>query len=123
MRLASETSSSAVSSGTLPISLRYMRTGSLVGVLTERSSLGMTSSSALASWPSCARRLVALEDVDAEVVEEDEDVVDLVGRQVDVLQGVVHVVGVQVALLAALVDQLAHLFDGQLGRVGRLALF
>jgi len=49
MRLASDTSSSAVRSGTLPISLRYMRTGSLVGVLTERSSLTGTSSSGLAS--------------------------------------------------------------------------
>ncbi len=36
----------------MPISLRYMRTGSLVGVLTDRSSLGMASSSALASAPS-----------------------------------------------------------------------
>ena len=116
MRLASDTSSSAVSSGTLPISLRYMRTGSLVGVLTERSSLGMTSSSGSASARPAGGCLVALDDVDAEVVEEDEDVVDLVGRQIDVLQHVVDVVGVQVALLAALGDELVDLLDGELRR-------
>src|SRR5262245_1082027 len=40
MRLASETSSAAVSSGTRPISRRYMRTGSLELALTDRSSRG-----------------------------------------------------------------------------------
>ena len=119
MRLASETSSSAVSSGTLPISLRYMRTGSLVGVLTERSSLGMTSSSGLA--PGRRRRhALALEDVDAEVGEEVVDAVDLVGRELDVLQRVGDVVAREVALLAALVDEHADLLDAQLGRLGRL---
>ena len=49
MRLASETSCSAVSSGTLPISLRYMRTGSLLALFTERSSAGMTSGSTASS--------------------------------------------------------------------------
>jgi hypothetical protein len=73
--------------------------------------------------PVRPRRLVALEDVDPEVVEEDEDVVDLVGRQIDVLQRVVHVVGVQVALLAPLGHEVSHLFDGQLRCVRRLALF
>ena len=38
-------------------------------------------------------RLVALDDVDAQVVEEEEDVVDLIGREIDVLQRVVDVVG------------------------------
>jgi hypothetical protein len=38
MALASVTSCSAVRSGTLPISLRYMRTGSFVGALRARSS-------------------------------------------------------------------------------------
>ncbi len=38
IRLARSTSSSAVSSGTLPISLRYMRTGSEVGALSASSS-------------------------------------------------------------------------------------
>src|SRR5674476_907585 len=49
MRLASETSSTAVRSGTLPISPKYMRTGSLVGDLTERSSFGAASGSPVGS--------------------------------------------------------------------------
>ena len=40
MRLASETSSTAVSSGTLPISWKYMRTGSLLGDLHREVELG-----------------------------------------------------------------------------------
>ena len=39
----------------------------------------------LDTWPSLSGALVALDDVDAEVVEEDEDVVDLLGGQLDVL--------------------------------------
>ena len=115
MRLARETSSAAVSSGTLPISLRYMRTGSLVGVLIERSSAGAASSPSLAS----AGGLVAFDDVDALVGEEQEDVVDLIGRQVDVLQHVSNVLAGQVALFAALGEQFAHLVDHRLGWLRR----
>ena len=77
------------------------------------------------AWPRRRRRqrLVALDDVDAEVVEEQEDVVDLVGREIDVLQHVGDVVAVQVALLAALGDELLDLFDGELGAFHRLVLF
>ena len=110
MRLASETSSSAVSSETLPISLKYMRTESLVVVLIERSSLGMTSSSGLFSTTSSTQSDLALDDVDAQVGEQVVDVVDLVGGQIDVLQGVGDVVGGEIALLATLLEQRADLF-------------
>ncbi len=83
----------------------------------------MISSSGLASAPSPDERLVAFDDVDAEVVEEQEDVVDLIGRQIDVLQRVRDVVAVQVALLAALGDELLDLVDGELGAFHRLVLF
>ena len=69
-----------------------------------------------------ARGLVAFEDIDAEVVEEDQDVVDLLGVKVDVPQHVAHVFGVQVALLAALDDEVADLFDVQLGHFARPTL-
>ena len=68
-----------------------------------------------------AWRLIAFDHLDAEVAQEEEDVVDLLGRELDVLQRVVHVLGVQVALLAALGDQLAHFLDVELGWFARLA--
>ena len=85
MRLASDTSSAAVSSGTLPISVRYMRTGSVLGVLIDRSSAGASSSPA-ASGASAAGGLVAFEELDALIGEQHEDVLELVGRKLDVLQ-------------------------------------
>ncbi len=69
------------------------------------------------------QRLVALDDVDAQVVEEYEHVVDLLSGQLNVLQQVVDVPGVQVALLAALGHEVPHLCDVQLGRFTCLALF
>ncbi len=75
MRLASETSSSAVSSGTLPISRKYMRTGSLVVDFTERSSLGGASSSTTGS--GLGGDALALDDVDAEVGEDAVDLLEL----------------------------------------------
>jgi len=50
-------------------------------------------------------------------VEEDEDVVELLDRQVDVAQLLVHVVGVEVALLAAFGHELTHLFAQRLQEV------
>ena len=49
-------------------------------------------------------------------LKEEEDVVDLIGREIDVLQRVGDMLAVQVALFAALGDQLPDLFDVQLRR-------
>ena len=52
MRLASSCSSSGVSSGTLPISLRYMRTGSSVENVSAMASVSFISSSVTSSISS-----------------------------------------------------------------------
>ncbi len=116
MRLARETSCSAVSSGTLPISRRYMRTGSLLAVLMERSSLGaalalglLVARAGLAG--ACVVHAVGPDHVDAEVVEGHVDVVDLLGREVDVGEDLEDVLGGEVALLLALVEQHADFLD------------
>ncbi len=127
MRLASDTSCSAVSSGTLPISRRYMRTGSLLAVLMERSSLG-TSPSASGSWsPVPAWRALVVhavgpDHVDAEVVEGDVDVVDLLGRQVDVREDLEDVLGGEVPLLLALVEKQPDLLYRTEDRIVRLTI-
>ncbi len=107
----------------MPISLRYMRTGSLVGGLDRQVELGDDLFFGLGLGAVAGQRLVAFDDVDAQVVEQQEDVVDLVGGEVDVLQRVGDVLAVQVALFAALGDELLDLVDGQLGALHRLVLF
>ena len=114
IRRARETSWSAASSATLPISLKYMRMGSLLAVLIEVESRSLAFIAVAAG-----QRPIAFDDVDAEVVEEQEDVVDLIGREIDVLQCVADVFGVQVALTAALDEQPAHFVDGCFCRFGR----
>lgn len=64
-------------------------------------------------------RLVPLNDVDAKVVEEKDDVVDLLGVQLDVPQRVGDVLGGQVAPLTALGEQFADLIDGWFCRFRR----
>jgi hypothetical protein len=54
-------------------------------------------------------------------VEEDEHGVDLLCRQVDLLQHVVKVLGQQITPLASLGEQLVHFLDRQLARLARLA--
>ena len=75
----------------------------VLGVLIDRSSVGVefSGSGSGASVRARRRRFVAFDDVDAELVEQDEDVVDLLGGQFDVLQPVVDVFGGQKALFAA----------------------
>ena len=82
MRLAMATSPSRVSSGTVPISRRYMRTGSLV----LSSAPGVRSSSGPSSAPSrsksfvAAVRLVGVDDLDAGAAERVEQVVEVFRR-------------------------------------------
>ena len=110
MRRAISTSPSRVSSGTVPISRRYMRTGSLV----LSSAPGVRSSSS-SSAPSAVRSigfvvaqvfLVGVDDLDAGAAERVEQVVELVGRGDVRRQQLVDLVVEQVALLLADVDQL-----------------
>ena len=108
MRRASETSCSAVSSETLPISRKYMRTGSLLGDLTERSSLAPGSSSVAGS--ALGRRAASpLDDVDVEVGEDGVDLLDLLGREFEIVQRRCDVGAVEVAVRLALVDERADL--------------
>ena len=112
MRRAISTSPSRVSSGTVPISRRYMRTGSLV----LSSAPGVRSSSS-SSAPSAVRSigllvaqvlLVRVDDLDAGAAEGVEQVVELVGRGDLRRQQLVHFVVQQVALLLADVDELPY---------------
>ena len=58
-----------------------------------------------------------LDDLDAELVEGDEDGVDLLGSKIDLLQHFVEVIGEKVTLLAPLREELLDLLDGQLARI------
>ena len=91
-----------------------MRTGSLLGAPEREVELGndLRLKLGLAILSHCC--LVSLDDLDAEVMEEDEERVDLVRGEVDLLQHVVDVFGGQVAVLAALGEELVYLLDGEL---------
>ena len=74
-----------------------------------------------------AGRLVALDHIDADIVQEQQEVVELIGVELDVLQHVVDVVDVQVALLATFNHQGVDFFDALdaqpvLGRFAGFAL-
>ena len=112
IRRAISTSPSRVSSGTVPISRRYMRTGSLV----LSSAPGVRSSSS-SSAPSAVRSiglvvaqvlLVRVDDLDARAAEGVEEVVQLVGRRDLRRQQLVDLVVEEVALLLADVDELPY---------------
>ena len=112
MRRAISTSPSRVSSGTVPISRRYMRTGSLV----LSSAPGVRSSSS-SSAPSAVRSigfvvakifLIRVDDLDAGAAEGVEQIVELVRRGDFGRQRLVDLVVEQVALLLADVNQLPY---------------
>ena len=67
--------------------------------------------------------LIGLDDLDAEVVQGEEDGLELLGRQVELCQHVVEVVGEQVALLASLPEQLLDLFDRKLSWIAERSVF
>ncbi len=80
MRLAISTSPSRVSSGTVPISRKYMRTGSLVfssvpGVRSSSTSSPSSSSKSLSPW-----KFGAVEQIDALGADGGDQVVQIVGR-------------------------------------------
>ena len=77
--LARTTSCSAVRSGTLPISLRYMRTGSLVGAL--RASSSSRAERASRANSSALELVDHLDDLDVLVLQVLQDVVHLLGRR------------------------------------------
>ena len=111
MRLAISTSPSRVSSGTVPISRRYMRTGSLVlssapGVRSSSSS--SAPSPVRSSSLSLAVLLVRVDDLDAGAAERVEQVVELVGRGDLRRQQLVDLVVEQVALFLADGDELPY---------------
>ena len=101
MRLAIATSPSRVSSGTVPISRRYMRTGSFV----LSSAPGVRSRSpllaALALELLVAVALLRVDDLDAGAAERAEQIVELLGRGDVGREQLVHLVVEQVALLLA----------------------
>ena len=111
MRRAISTSPSRVSSGTVPISRRYMRTGSFV-----LSSAPGVRSSSISSLPSAVRsncfllqvRLLGVDDLDARAAERIEQVVELVGRGDLGRQQLVDLVVQQVALFLADGNQLPY---------------
>ena len=107
MRLASETSSTAVSSGTLPISWKYSRTGSPPVGLEERSSLPDTAaaSSLVSATVSPDGVGAVVGDLDAHVGEPEEQFLDLGRRHLDVAQRDRHVGAAEAAQLVAFLDQ------------------
>jgi hypothetical protein len=110
MRRAISTSPRAVSSGTVPISRRYMRTGSLV--LSSAPGVRSSSSSSEPFGGSIDRLVVAqvllvgVDDFDAGAAERIEQVVELVRRGDLGRQHLVDFVVEQVALFLADVDEL-----------------
>ncbi len=90
--LARMTSCSAVNSGTLPISLRYIRTGSLVGAFSANH----------------VELVHHLDDLDVLVLQHLVDGVDLVGAGVDGRECVEDVLSGEEAAFLAPCDELAH---------------
>ena len=109
MRLAISTSPSRVSSGTVPISRRYMRTGSLVfssvpGVRSSSTSSPSSSSKSL-SPPKFGR----VEQIDALGADGGDQIVQIVGRADLIRQHVVHVAVGEIALFLADFDQAVNI--------------
>ena len=117
MRLASETSSTAVSRGTLPISRKYMRTGSLLGDLHREVELGGSLVVAIARLGGSGRG-IALDDLDAQVGQGEEQLVELLDGELDVAQRGRDVGAAEVALLVALFDEPTDLVAVQQRQVG-----
>ena len=122
MRLAIATSPSRVSSGTVPISRRYMRTGSLVlssapGV---RSSSGPSLDAVAIEVLVAAVRLVGIDDLDACAAKRIEEVVEILGRGDLRRQHLVDLVVEEVALLLADRDQLAYFVVSFFNRQGHV---
>ena len=120
MRLAISTSPSRVSSGTVPISRRYMRTGSLVfssvpGVRSSSTSSPSSSSKSFSApnFGASSRSMPWRADGRHQIV-------DVVWRSADILrQHVIDVAVGQVALLLACIDQVSDVVfefvvDGQM---------
>ena len=108
MRLAISTSPSRVSSGTVPISRRYMRTGSLVfssvpGVRSSSTSSPSSSSKSLSpgNLGASSRSMPWRADGGHQIVQ-------IVGRANLIGQHVVHFAVGQIALLLAGLDQAVH---------------
>ncbi len=110
MRLAISTSPSRVSSGTVPISRRYMRTGSLVFSSAPGVRSSSTSSPASMSGSYFLSRPAdgsfgSFEDVDSLRADGGQQVLEVLGRMQVVGKQVVDLVVGQVALLLACIDQ------------------
>ena len=105
MRLAISTSPSRVSSGTVPISRRYMRTGSLVfsRVPGERSS--SMSSPASISSNFLSPDFGPLEHINTLRANGGQQVLEVVGRMHVVRDQVIHLVIGEITLLFAHIDQ------------------
>ena len=108
MRLAISTSPSRVSSGTVPISRRYMRTGSLVfsSVPGVRSSSTSSPSSELEIL--VAGELGGVEQIDALGADGGDQIVEIVGRGDLIGQHVVDVAVGEIALLFAHFDDVVN---------------
>ena len=117
MRLASETSCWAVSSLTRPISLRYMRTGSVVGTSTLRSSSSAPRRhSSCSLWPSSSSSSSGSRDdlvdhLDALVEQSGVHVLDLLGGEVELGEDLGDVLGGDEAPTAAKLDEPVDFFE------------
>ncbi len=109
MRLAISTSPSRVSSGTVPISRRYMRTGSLVFSSVPGVRSSSTSSPSSSSKSLSPGNLGAVEQIDALGADGGDQIVKIVGRADLVRQNVVDVAVGEIALLFADFDQACNL--------------
>ena len=114
MRLAISISPSRLSSSTLPISRRYMRTGSSVRPSSSSSPVASAATTAvLAGSAGLAARslflLLGLDDVDAGFRQHRHRVLDLLGGHFVGRQGGVQLVIGDVAALLALLDELLEL--------------
>ena len=127
MRLAMATSPSRVSSGTVPISRRYIRTGSLVlssapGREVELHAVfgGPGRTLAALHRVALAVALLGVDQVDAGVAEHREQLVQVLGIRGQLgRQDVVHLVVEEIALFLADDDELADFFELVFERQGR----
>ena len=121
MRLAISTSPSRVSSGTVPISRRYMRTGSLVFSSVPGRQIKLDVFALFELKILVGAKLRRVQQIDALGADRRHQIVDVVGRSADVLrQHVIHVAVGQIALLLAGIDQVCDVVfefvvDGQNG--------
>ena len=113
MRLAISTSPSRVSSGTVPISRKYMRTGSLV--FSRAPGVRSSSTSSPASFlveflvHRGGRQLGALQHVNALRADGGEQIVEILGRVDIVRDEVVHLAVGEISLLFARIDKLFNI--------------